>query len=312
MTTTNQMGAMTIGQLDKYIRGWATKSLELINLDMQTVSPIDAAFPAKTVEIPRIEFFTTHGVPGQMDVALDTPPVTSRWSHTQVTKDMKIQKFSYKILDSARAAIYVDDMASTGTAMATQYFGAVHTYKLVAELLARYQNSGAAGAYWNASTGNAEGNLMSGIETIMTKTGTNPEASTYGVLFPSKVMSGVNQLDLIHNVQQNLKTYLKDAWNINWYPFTPYKDFDGAEYIDVEQKTASDALSTNAVLFLEGTGTLRAAQYVPPAGVPMDETTRLHDEGWITTLRHSFECVAVPKWHATSTPNIYKITGVSA
>lgn len=146
-----EMGAMTIGQLDKYIKGWAQKSLEVINLDMQTVSPLDKAFPTKTVEIPRIEFFTTHGVPGQMDVTLDTPPVTSRWSYTRITKDLKIQKFSYKILDTTRATIYVDSMAADGTAMALQYFGAVHTYKLITELKAKYQNTGAAGAYWNAT-----------------------------------------------------------------------------------------------------------------------------------------------------------------
>ena len=306
------MGAMTVGQLDKYIKGWAQKSLDLINLDIQTESPIDKAFPAKTVEIPRLEFFTMHGVPGQLDVALDTPPVTSRLSYTQVTKDIKIQKFSYKILDTTRAAIYVDDMAATGTAMALKFFGAVHTYKSIVELKARYGNTAASGAYWNASTQNAEGNIMTAIETIMSKTGTNPETSSYGVIFPSKVMSGVNQLDLIHNVQQNLKDYLKDAWNINWYPYTPYMDADGNNYLDIEQQTSSDALSVDALVFLEGTNTMRTALYKPPNSVPMSETTRLHDEGWITTLRHEYEAKVVPKFHATSTPNIYKITDVSA
>lgn len=306
------MGAMTTEQLGKYIKGWAKKSLEVINLDMQVESPLDKAFPASSVEIPRLEFFTTHGVPGQMDVALETPPVTSNWRYERITKDMKIQKFSYKILDSARAAIAVDTMAADGTAMALKYFGAVHTYKIVSELVAKYQNYGAAGAYWNSSTQNAEGNIMTAIEKIMYTTGTNPENTTYGVVFPSKVMSGINQLDLIHNVQQNLKDYLKDSWNINWYPYTPYKDADGNDYIDIEKKTSSDALLTNAIVFVEGSNTIKAATYNPPPSVPMSETTRLHDEGWITTLRHSYECVAVPKWHSTSTPNIYKITGVSA
>jgi hypothetical protein len=306
------MGAMTQGQLDKYLKGWAQRSLEVIDLDMQTVSPLDKAFPIKTTEIPRIEFFTTHGVPGQLDVALDTPPVTSRWSYTRVTKDMKIQKFSYKILDTTRAMVYIDEMAADGTDMALTYFGQVHTYKLITEIKAKYGNTGAAGAYWNAAGQNCEGNIMTAIEKIMSKTGTNPESTTYGVIFPSEVMSGVNQLDLLHNVQQNLKDYLKDAWNINWYPYTPAMDADGNEYIDIEQKTSSDALGSDALVFIEGAKTLRAAQYKPPASVPMSETTRLHDEGWITTLRHSYECLAVPKFNATSTPHIYKITGVSA
>jgi hypothetical protein len=309
---TVDMGAMTVAQLEQYIKGWAQKSLEVIDLDMQTVSPLDRAFPSKTVEIPLIEFFTTHGVPGQMDVTLDTPPVLSRWKYDKVSKNMKIQKFSYKILDSTRAAIYVDDMAATGTDMASQYFGAVHTYKIITELKAKYGNTGAAGAYWNAAGQNCEGNIMTAIETVMSKTGTNPESTTYGVGFPSSVMSGVNQLDLLHNVQQNLKDYLKDAWNINWYPYTPYMDADGNEYIDIEQKTSSDALGADALVFIEGTKTLRAAQYKPPASVPMAETSRLHDEGYITTLRHSYDCLAVPKFNASSTPHIYKITGVSA
>lgn len=306
-----QFGAMTFAQLDKYIRGWAKKSLELINLDIQTESPLDKAFPTQTLDVQILEFFTTHGVPGQMDVELETPPVMSRWSMSRVTKNIKIQKFSYEILDSTKANVYVDSLAADGTAMAMQYFGAIHTYKIITELLLRYGNSAAAGAYWNVDGGNAESNIMTGIETIMSKTGTNPANSGYGIIFPSKVMSGINQLDLIHNVQQNLKDYLKDSWNISWYPYTPYMDADGHNYLDIELQTSSDALSTNAIMFLEGTKTLKAAQYIPPANVPMSETSRVHDHGWITTLRHGYDCIAVPKFHATSTPHIYKITGVS-
>ena len=306
-----QFGAMTFAQLDKYIRGWGKKSLELINLDIQVASPLDKAFPTQTVDIQRLEFFTVHGNPGQLDVELESPPVMTRWNMTRVTKDIKIQKFSYEILDSTKANVYVDTLAADGTNMALKFFGAVHTYKLINEMASYYGNTATPSAYWNADGGNPEGDIMTGLETIMYKTGTNPESSAYGLVFPSKVMSGINQLDLIHNVQQNLKDYLKDAWNITWYPYTPYMDADGNQYLDIETKTASNALLADtsymdAFMFLEGTQTMKAAQYIPPANVPMSETTRVHDHGWVTTLRHGYDCKVVPKYSSTTTPHIYR------
>lgn len=305
-------GAMTIGQLEKYLVGYAQQGLELIKTDLQTVCPIEAAVPSTQTNIPKISFFVTHGTPGQMDVVLDAPPVLSRWNYKEVSKDMLIQKYSYQVLDSARAAIAVDDMAVTGTQNAMAYFANIHAYKIIKELRAKNTNTHGASAYWNVSTGNPEGDIVTAIESIMSKTGINPATTTFGVVFPSKVMSGINQLDLLGNVQQNVKDYLSQAWNINWYPFTPYMDADGNTYLDIEEHTSSDSLSTTAVVFAEGLNTIKGKTYVPPNGVPMSETTRLHDSGFITTLRHSYECLAVPRYNASTTPLIYEITGVSA
>jgi len=302
-------GYMNPDMLGQYIKGWAKRSMELINTDAQNYDLLGKAFPLKPVDTEKIEFFVTHGVPGRIDVDLDTAVDASRWSITRVSKDLKWDKFDYLITDAAKTRAAIDTLAMDGTRMALNYFGAVRTFRAVTELVAKAGLSDSVTAQWNSSGADVEGDIVKAIEGIVSSTGIDPSNHSFGVLYPSSRMRGIDQLDLINNVQQSLKEYLMKIWKINFYAFTPYKDADGNAYIDIHNKTSSDALGTNAIVFVEGDNTMRGAIY-QPTDIPLTETTRIHDVGWRTTLRQCVGYLVVPKYHATNSANIFKITGV--
>ena len=97
---------------------------------------------------------------------------------------------------------------------------------------------------------------------------------------------------------------------MNFYPYTPYMNAAGSQYIDVKDDTSSDALGTSALLFVEGPLTMKCGNY---STTVMNETSRIHDVGYKTTLRHSFGCLAVPLYDNSTytTPLIHEITAVS-
>ncbi|AZF90127.1 MAG: hypothetical protein BPH43C_01 [Phage 5P_1] len=265
-------GYMNPDMLGQYIKGWAKRSMELINTDTQNYDLLGNAFnPLKPVDTEKIEFYSIHGVPGRMDVDLDTAVDSSRWSITRVSKDLKWDKFDYLITDAAKTRAAIDTLAMDGTRMALNYFGAVRTYRAVSELVAKAGDSDPASAAWNTAGANVEGDIVNAIESIVSATGIDPANYTFGVLYPSSRMRGIDQLDLINNVQQSLKEYLMKIWKINFYAFTPYKDADGNAYIDIHNKTSSDALGTNAIVFVEGDNTMRGAIY-QPTDIPLTET----------------------------------------
>lgn len=311
-------GSMTVKQLGKYIEGWGNAGAEVIDLNMQAGNMLEGAFPTEQCDIERLEFFTTHGNPGVMGVALSGAVDSTNWKYNQVTADLDWDKYQYMVSDDAKTRIKVDRMAADGNAAALKFFGAVRTYEIITALKAGNHASctHAASAYWNAAAGNAEGDIMQAVEGMMTYAGIDMARTTIGVIYPAKVLRGLKELDLIHNQTQRLEKYLKEMFagetgGINFYPYSPYMDADGAKYLDAKQQTDADALSTSALVFVEGPNTLRAGKYTGK-GIPMAETTRIHDQGWITTLRHCFGCKVVPMYSTTTTPLIYEITGVSA
>ena len=120
------------------------------------------------------------------------------------------------------------------------------------------------------------------------------------------------QLDLINQVTQRLKDYLKAAWNVNLYPITPYKDADGVEIIDVKTKIDSDALTTSAVVFFEGSQTMIGGEY-RPSDIMLNETQREIGNGWTTVMKQCCEYLAVPTTGISNGTSalVYKITGVT-
>jgi len=316
------IGEMSPSQLDKYIKGWGAKGAEVIDTNMQAGSLLESAFPAVSAETERAEFFVTAGNPGLMGVALDGAVDSTKWEYKRLYVDLDWDKFQYRIPDSTRTKIKVDRLAGDGNSAALKFFGAVRTYEIITALKAGNNSNctHGASAYWNAAAGNAEGDIMQAVEGIVRYSGIDMSKHKFGVLYPSKVLRGLKELDLIHNVTQRLEEYLSAMFStssgggITFYPFTPYMDSAGNQYLDAHNETSSDALSTSALVFVEGPTTLKSFKYAP-GDIPMTETSRVHDSGWITTLRHCFGCKVVPmfdKTNWTTTPLIYEITGVSA
>jgi hypothetical protein len=308
-------GSMTPGQLGTYLKGYFQRSAQVTDLSIQKAGILTGVFPTRNLSIPKLEVRYTQGVPGRMNVALDAPVEDSRWSYRYKDKDLTYDKFSFSVTDAATDMVQVDNMAADGVRSGNQFFANVRDFRMVTELLAKVNasNTHAAAAVWSDAAADVEGDIVRGLEGIVQRTGINPATTKFGLLYQSKVMRGIDQLALIKNVQQTLKSYLGSVFNLGFYPYTPYMDPDGNKYLDVKELTSSDALLTNALIFVEGPQTMECGQYAPN-GVPMFETTRVHDVGYKTTLRHSFGCLAVPRYDDTTytTPLLYKITAASS
>lgn len=308
-------GSMTPGQLGTYLKGYFQRTQQITDLSIQKAGILTGVFPTQNLSIPKLEVRYTQGVPGRMNVALDAPVEDSRWTYRYKDKDLTYDKFSFAVTDAATDMVQVDNMAADGVRSGNTFFANVRDFRMITELKAKNNSScthGAA-AVWSDAAADVEGDIVRGLEGIVQRSGVNPATTQFGLLYQSKVMRGIDQLALIKNVQQTLKSYLGSVFNLSFYPYTPYMDPDGNKYLDVKELTDSDALGTSALLFVEGPQTMMCGQYAPK-GVPMFETTRVHDVGYKTTLRHSFGCLAVPRYDDTTytTPLVYEITAASS
>jgi len=313
----DKMGSMNIGNLGTYLKGYFNRSMEVFDMGVQQAGFLGGVFPVRNLEIPKIELRWQAGVAGRMNVALDAPVEDSRWEMKETSKELTWDKFSFSITDSATDAIAVNNMAATGMRNAAKYFAALRDYRIITELKAKHNSNctAAADAYWTADTAQVESDIVTAIQTMVDYSGgLNPETARFGVIYPAKAMMGLDSLGLIGNVQMTVKEYLKKTWNMNFYPYSPWKTGTGGdEYIDVKNDTSSDALGTSALVFVEGEDTLVCGQY-RGSGIKLVETTRIHDVGYKTTLRNSFGCLAKPLYDDTTftTPLIYEISNVTS
>ncbi len=304
------MGTMTDAELGKFIKGWASQTAKVIDQQIQNVNLFGGAFPVTMAETEREEVFYFGGQPGRFGVSLDEPSEFTKWDYSRAYCDLIWTKFAYKISDSAVSRAAKNRMATDGTAMALKYFGAVRTYQIGTELLAKAGSSAAASdGYWD-SGGDIIADIATAVTTLRRNNGVGPEAKI-GVCYPTDVENGLMELDLIHNVQQTVMDYITKVYNINWYPFTPYADKDGNFYIDNKVHTSSDFLTTNAIVFLEGGNTLQSFEY-KPAGVLMTETGRDFDSGDKISSKMCTGSLAIPYRNSSTSQRIYKITGVDA
>jgi len=168
--------------------------------------------------------------------------------------------------------------------MALKYFGAVHTYKLITELVARYKTPPPLPILERSSRRRREG-YYDRYWNHNVKTGTNRiQCLRHGI--PSKIMSGINHLisfitcSKTEGLPQDTGTSIGTVYSIHECRRSAVHRYWAVN--------ASDALSTNAVMFLEVHRQLERLS-IYTRTVPMSETTRLHDEGWITTLRHGYD-----------------------
>ncbi len=312
----DKMGSMNIGNLGTYLKGYFQRSMEVFDMGVQQKGFLGGVFPVETLSIPKIELRWQAGVAGRMNVALDAPVEDSRWEMKETSAELTWDKFAFTVTDSATDAIAVNNMAATGMKSAADYFAALRDYRIITELRAKNNTNCThdADTVWTDSAANVEEDIVTAIQGIVDYSGgLNPETAQFGVIYPAKAMMGLDSLGLIGNVQMTIKEYLKKTWDITFYPYSPAKfGSAGSTIIDVKNEGSSDALSTNAVVFVKGMDTMKCGQY-RGSGIKMVETTRIHDVGYKTTLRHSFGCLARPLYDDTTftTPLIYEIGAVT-
>ena len=321
-------GAMDVEALGKYVKGFARTTARVFNtnLNKQPMGLL-AAFPVDNLSSQKIEHFGQTWAPGMIDQPLDGAGDTSKWKMIYSSKDLtnSWDKQSFKILDSAATAQAANRMSVDGARMVQDYLVACRVYKLIRELKAKRADAnthaagtiggGAASVWGSAGAGNAEKDIAAAITKIVSTTGLDLESGQYefGLLYPSSVLDEFAALNLINLVVTRLKDYLKTAWNITPYPFTPYSDGNGNEYIDVNGVTASDVLGTSALVFVKGEQTMIGGNY-GPSDILLNETSREHATGYISTFKQCTDYLCVPQDGQSNgkTKLVYEVTGVSA
>ncbi|MFA7212166.1 MAG: hypothetical protein WC110_12045, partial [Bacteroidales bacterium] len=287
---------MDVEALGKYVKGFARTTARVFNtnLNKQPMGLL-AAFPVDNLSSQKIEHFGQTWAPGMIDQPLDGAGDTSKWKMIYSSKDLtnSWDKQSFKILDSAATAQAANRMSVDGARMVQDYLVACRVYKLIRELKAKRADAnthaagviggGAASVWGSAGAGNAEKDIAAAITKIVSTTGLDLESGQYefGLLYPSSVLDEFAALNLINLVVTRLKDYLKTAWNITPYPYTPYTDGNGNEYIDVNGVTASDVLGTSALVFVKGEQTMIGGNY-GPSDILLNETNREHAVGYIS------------------------------
>ncbi|DBA35199.1 TPA_asm: hypothetical protein vir525_00057 [Caudoviricetes sp. vir525] len=321
-------GAMDVEALGKYVKGFAKTTARVFNtnLNKQPMGLL-AAFPVDNLSSQKIEHFGQTWAPGMIDQPLDGAGDTSKWKMIYSSKDLtnSWDKQSFKILDSAATAQAANRMSVDGARMVQDYLTACRVYKLIRELKAKRADAnthaagviggGDASVWGSAGAGNAEKDIAAAITKIVSTTGLDLESGQYefGLLYPSSVLDEFAALNLINLVVTRLKDYLKTAWNITPYPFTPYTDGNGNEYIDVNGVNASDVLGTSALVFVKGEQTMIGGNY-GPSDIMLNETSREHSTGYISTFKQCTDYLAVPMDGKSNgkTKLVYEITGVSS
>ena len=321
-------GVMDQEALGRYVKGFAKRTARVFNTNLNKApTGLLAAFPVDNLDSQKLEHFGQTWAPGMIDQPLDGAGNTSKWRMIYSSKDLtnSWDKESFKVLDSAATAQATNRMATDGARMVQDYLISARALKLIRELKAKRATAnthaagtvagGSASVWGSAGAGNAEKDIAAAITKIVSTTGLDLESGQYefGLLYPSKVMDEFAALNLINLVVTRLKDYLKTAWNITPYPFTPYADGDGNKFIDVDGKTSSDILGTSALVFVKGENTMIGGNY-GPSDILLNETTREHATGFISTFKQCVEYLAVPQDGIANgkTKLCYEITGVSS
>jgi hypothetical protein len=316
---------MTSEQLGKFVKGFTKGLPKVIDQYLyQQPTGLLAAFPTSTIPTQTLELFTRTWAGGELDQALDGAPDDSKWKYVRSYKDMtnSWDKQGFMIFDSATTMAAANRLATDGQRDTVNYFTACRVFKMLRELKAGNTSGnthaagtaggGSASVWGAAGTGDAEADIAKAITTIVGSTGIDVERTTFGVAYPSEVLDEFMQLDLINQVTQRLKDYLKTAWNVNLYAVTPWKDGEGNAYISNRPVTSSDALGTSAMVFVEGPQTMTGGEY-RPNDVMLSETERVYGTGYRTLVKQCVEYLVAPTDASANGDSslIYEITGVT-
>lgn len=290
------------------------KSIQAMDIIYQASTQVGAigdTISTITIDDMKLKFDVTKGVIGEYNVALDAGLEPNKLAYTELDADLVWSKYPYAILDGAKlSSRKPNQMWQDITIAASEYFGAVKDYQCLTLLSAGAENTHAAlGGNWDTDTAQIENDIVKGIQKVVATS--NVQASeTISVLYPADVSFELMKLDLIGNVQQQLKGYLEDSFKLSLRPYRPYLDADGTAQLD--------GLEDDCVIYVNGDRTMRHAQYsqaeAARRNIPLIEHSRVHDRGEFYTQRMASQGRVV--WDGisdtdTKTGRVYKILDVT-
>jgi len=289
----------------------AIQAMDVIYQASTLMGVVGDTIKTREIDSLRFKFDVTKGVIGEYDVDLDSGIEPNKLSYTQLTADLKWSKYPYAILDSSKLASRLPNQAWKDiSTSASEYFATVKDYECLSVMSAGAASSHTAlGGNWDTNTAQIENDIVKGVQYIVAKSNVQPN-ETISVVYPADVSYELMKLDLVGNVQQQLKDYMEKSFNLSMRPYRAYLDGDGTAQMD--------ALSDDCLIYVNGDRTCRHARYSAKAaaakGVPLVEHTRSFDRGELYVQRQA--SVARVVWDGVNDANtksnrIYKILDVT-
>ena len=275
-----------------------------------------ALVPSKTTPELEINDWITVGDVGENDVAFRTKSNYTTLKTLKVTAKIAWDKYSFAIPDSTKIkarkgyAINANELQS-----GAEFFAAATDYKILKALkdaVYTATNQIAATALWTADTADIETDIVKAWSVILENSNASmAELNTMKIYVPVAAYAKLNLLQLINNIQQQLKEYLKQSFSLSpdaIVPYRPYKDKDNI--------TKMDALGTSTVVVVPGMRLGTYYRYDPAEatrlGAPLNETWREPDHGnfYVQWLGHGMMVYPESRVSETLTTRIAEITGV--
>jgi hypothetical protein len=291
----------------------AIQAVDIVYQASTLLGAVGNTIPTEQISELRFKFDVTKGVPGEYDVQPGAGIDLEKLSVTQLSADLIWSRYQFMLTDDSK--LYCRDGTSktwdNAIRSATEYFAAVKDYQCIAKMVAGVPSSHAAlGGTWDSATAQIENDILKGLQYI----GSNSNIQNnevISVLVPAAVYHETRKLDLIGNVQQQLRDYLQRSFNLDIRPFRAYKNSAGTAILD--------GLSTNCLIYVNGNLTCRHAQYSTAAAAaadfPLTERWRVEGRGDAYYQRMASEARVV--WDGVQSTNtysnrIYKVTGVTS
>lgn len=253
----------------------AIQAMDIIYQSSTLMGTIGSTIPTQEIDETTFKFDVTKGVVGEYDVAIDAKIEPSKLTYTQLTKNIAWSRYTYAILDGSKLTSRVPRQAwKDSVTSASEHFATIKDYQCMTAISAGAASSHTATANWDTDTAEIENDIVKAIQYIVANSNVQP-TDTMSVIYPADVAYELMKLDLIGNVQQQLKGYLEKSFKIDLRPFRPFIDEDGtAQY---------DALSDDCLVYVNGNRTCRHAQYSRAAAsrndIPLVENWREHGRG---------------------------------
>lgn len=281
--------------------------------------------PNKKTTDERVEDYLTVGQMGETNVEFKTATDFTRVDYVKVAKDIQWDKYAFAVLDSTKLktrkeiALKIDEHQLQS---ATDFFAAASDYIVLNEILDKVSTSSpdmqvatTGSVTWDDEAAKIEKDIVLGFNAVFSNSNANwKELQSAKIFVPAAVYSGLNTLQLVNNIQQQMKRYLQESFELTENAFIPYKP-----YYDQDGTAQLDALSTSALIVIPGAQLGSYYRYDPVEalrrGVQLAEQWRIPDQGnaYVQWLGHS--CLIYPDIRtsaATKTTRAYEITGVKS
>ncbi|HOL44229.1 MAG TPA: hypothetical protein PK659_08270 [Methanothrix sp.] len=311
-------GTLTMGDLGRLNLAYAygMRNLELIDMTVPQESALLQFFKGPNYERDEdyLDFFTRESNPGIINAPINADiPTPSKGTYRHTRERIFWDMYWWAIDDEVREKA-IPRVMDAEAQDAINFYANVVDYKIIKELV----NGASSDTTFDATDGgwddpaDAEADIVEALQLIAEYSGVpHAKAKNILVIYPTKVFAALKGLTFIHNVNQSIESYFKNAYqNMVFVDFTPSLNSKGQRVIDIASGASSDALGNDALVVYSGVQTLEVGEYVPK-NISRVETQSLGVfKGVLTATRRCFGCKTVGAFGKSTSPRIAKIKNV--